>query len=101
MKYMRADKSTLPTFEAIKEVSFQHSCIVLQCICNRFITIHFNKSSLPKNDLDVSPESTLSEVNPNTVEDLLCTEEVLLLLQMMSTSKSSGLIQTDVESNRL
>jgi len=100
MKYMRADKSTLPTFEAIKEVSFQHSCIVL--IYNRFITIHFNKSLPPKNDLDVSPESTLSEVNPNTVEDLLCTEEeVLHLLQTMSTSKSSGLIQTDVESNRL
>ena len=90
---MRADKSTLPAFEAIKELSFQHSCIVL--ICNRFITIHFNKSSLPKNDLDVSPETTLSEVNPNTVEDLLCTEEeVLLLLQTMSTSKSSGLMQT-------
>ena len=81
MKYMRADKSTLPAFEAIKELSFQHSCIVL--ICNRFITIHVNKSSPPKNDLDVSPETMLSEVNPNTVEDLLCTEEEVL--QMMSS----------------
>jgi len=40
----------------------------------------------------VPPETTLSEVNPNAIEDLFCTEEeVLHLLQMINTSKSSGL----------
>ena len=41
----------------------------------------------------------LPEVNPNTIEELLCAEEeVLQLLQTIDISKSSDLWQ-DVESN--
>ena len=49
--------------------------------------------------LDVPSETMLPEVNPNTIEELLCAEEeVLQLLQTIDISKSSDPWQ-DVESN--
>ena len=54
--------------------------------------------------MNVPSETMLSEVIPNTIEELLCTEEeVLQLLQTIDISKSSGpdkiSIWQDVESN--
>ena len=55
---------------------------------NSYFSDCFNKSLPP---LDVPSETMLSEVNPNTIEELLCTEEeVLQLLQTIDISKSSG-----------
>ena len=77
MKYMRLDKSTIPTLslddnEAITDKD-------KSTMFNSYFSDCFNKSLPP---LDVPSETMLSEVNPNTIEELLCTEEEVLQLDL-------------------
>ena len=96
MKCMRSDKSTIPTLsldnnEAITDKD-------KSTMLNLYFSHCFNKSLRP---LNVPSETLLSEVNPNTIEELLCTEEEVL--QPIQISKSSGPdmqdLWQDVESN--
>ena len=96
MKYMRSDKSTIPTLSLDDNEATTDKD--KSTMLNLYFSDLFNKS-LPS--LNVPSVTMLSEVNPNTIEELLCTEEEVL--QPIQISKSSGPdmqdLWQDVESN--
>ena len=78
VKYRRLDKSTILTVSLDDNQAINHKDKSTMLNSYNFSDC-FSKSLPP---LDVPPETFLSEVNPNTIEELLCTEEVVLQLHV-------------------
>ena len=83
-KTMRTDQSIIPTLTL--NDSEASSDKDKSSILNMYFSDCFNRLLPPLNDTEVSPEAVMSEVDPSTIEELLCTEEEVLNLLQAITS---------------